>query len=80
MLAHQGDKEALILRWQYEAITDLYAKKLFSEYMLMVLTGAHKRLSAGRILNAEAFDPDWPATIIHDCRAGQLWLDREATP
>ena len=40
VLAHRGDKEALILHWQYEAIRDLYTEKLISEFMLMVLTGA----------------------------------------
>ena len=40
VLAHRGDKEALILHWQYEAISDLHNKKLISEYMLIVLTAA----------------------------------------
>ena len=40
VMTHRGDKEALILHWQYEAISDLYNKKLISEFMLIVLTGA----------------------------------------
>ena len=40
VMTHQGDKEALILHWQYEAICDLYNKKLISEYILIVLTTA----------------------------------------
>jgi glucosamine-6-phosphate deaminase len=47
---------------------------------VMVLTGAHKRASAERIVAAGGFDPDWPATIVHRCRGAQLWLDREASP
>ena len=39
-LAHRGDKEALILHWQYDAMRNLYDKKLVSEYVLTVLTGA----------------------------------------
>lgn len=39
ILAHRGDKEALILSRQYEAIRDLYGKKLISEYWLTFLTG-----------------------------------------
>ena len=39
-MTHRGDKEALILHWQYEAISDLYNKKLISEYILIVLTAA----------------------------------------
>lgn len=38
VLAHRGDKEALILHWQYEAITDLFNRKLISEYLMIVLT------------------------------------------
>ena len=40
VLAHRGDKEAFILHWQYEAVSDLHNKKLISEYILIVLTGA----------------------------------------
>lgn len=40
VMAHRGDKEALILHWQYDAIRELYNKKLISEYILIVLTGA----------------------------------------
>ena len=39
-MTHRGDKEALILRWQYEAVRDLHNKKLISEYILIVLTAA----------------------------------------
>jgi putative membrane protein len=40
VMTHRGDKEALILHWQYEAMRDLYDKKIISEYILPVLTGA----------------------------------------
>jgi ion channel-forming bestrophin family protein len=40
VIAHRGDKEALILHWQYAAVADLHNKKLISEYILLVLTGA----------------------------------------
>jgi putative membrane protein len=33
-----ADKLDLILRWQFEAIADLYNRKLITEYMLMTLT------------------------------------------
>jgi ion channel-forming bestrophin family protein len=39
-MTHRGDKEALILHWQYEAIRDLYNDKIISELMLTVLAGA----------------------------------------
>jgi putative membrane protein len=40
VLSHPGDKEALILHWQYQAIADLHSRKLISEYMFFVSTGA----------------------------------------
>jgi putative membrane protein len=38
VLAHRGDKEALILHAQYEAVSDLWKKNLISEYVFIVLT------------------------------------------
>lgn len=40
VIAHRGDKEALILHLQYEAVSDLHNKKLISEFILIVLTSA----------------------------------------
>jgi ion channel-forming bestrophin family protein len=37
---HRGDKEALILHWQYRAITDLYNNKTFGELMFTMLAAA----------------------------------------
>jgi glucosamine-6-phosphate deaminase len=45
---------------------------------VMVVTGAHKREAARRLLAASAFDPAWPATILHRCRGARLWLDEAA--
>jgi ion channel-forming bestrophin family protein len=40
VLTHRGDKEAFILHCQYEAIRDLYDKKLINEFIAIVLTNA----------------------------------------
>src|SRR5262245_3647100 len=40
VLAHRGDKEALILHWQYDTVAALYKNKLISEYLMTVLIGA----------------------------------------
>jgi ion channel-forming bestrophin family protein len=40
VIAHRGDKEAMILHRQYEAVSDLCKEKLISEYILIVLTSA----------------------------------------
>ncbi len=37
VMTHRGDKEALILHWQYEAISDLHDKNLISEYIMIGL-------------------------------------------
>ena len=37
VIAHRGDKEAFILRWQYEAVSDLYKKQ------------AHQRIHIDRV-------------------------------
>ena len=39
-VTHRGDKEALILHWQYEAIKDLHNNKIISELMFTVLAAA----------------------------------------
>jgi putative membrane protein len=39
VMAHRGDKEALILHWQYQAISDLYKKELISEIIFTTLSG-----------------------------------------
>ena len=45
---------------------------------VMVLTGASKRESLSRILKADHYDPQWPATIVHEFAAGEILADREA--
>jgi putative membrane protein len=39
VVAHRGDREAFILRRQYETVSDLFSKKVISELALVVLTG-----------------------------------------
>jgi len=45
---------------------------------VMVLTGASKRESLARVLEADHYDPAWPATVIHEFAAGEILADREA--
>ena len=45
---------------------------------VMVLTGRSKRESLSRIVKAEHYDPQWPATVIHEFAAGEILADREA--
>lgn len=45
---------------------------------IMALTGAGKRLSLQRILAASAYDPNWPATVIHECARRWIFADAAA--
>jgi len=49
-----------------------------SREAVMVMHGADKRESARRVQAAAGFDPGWPATMIHECRHGRLYLDKAA--
>jgi len=49
-----------------------------SQEAVLVMHGAGKRESARRVQAAAAFDPAWPATVIHACRRGRIYLDQAA--
>jgi glucosamine-6-phosphate deaminase len=49
-----------------------------SQRVRLIINGEGKRLAARRALEADDFDPDWPATFIHRCRDAQIWLDEAA--
>jgi glucosamine-6-phosphate deaminase len=46
----------------------------------LVLHGRDKRAAATRLLTLDVFDPSWPASVVHDHPAAEIWLDREAAP
>jgi glucosamine-6-phosphate deaminase len=49
-----------------------------SREAILVMHGAGKRESARRVQSVSGFDPSWPATIIHECRRGRIYLDKAA--
>jgi glucosamine-6-phosphate deaminase len=49
-----------------------------SREAVLVMHGADKRESARRAQAADGFDAAWPATMIHECRRGRLYLDKAA--
>jgi glucosamine-6-phosphate deaminase len=49
-----------------------------SDSVLMVLHGADKRESVRRIEAAVRYDPDWPATFVHECTDASIWTDAAA--
>lgn len=45
---------------------------------VMAVWGAGKRLTLTRMLAATRYEPDWPATVIHLCPAGEILADAAA--
>lgn len=45
---------------------------------VMVVWGTGKRLTLKKILSAERYEPDWPATIIHECAVREIVADTDA--
>lgn len=44
----------------------------------MLVTGTGKRLTLERMMKADQYDSDWPATVIHECAAREILADAEA--
>jgi glucosamine-6-phosphate deaminase len=44
----------------------------------LVLHGAGKREATKRLLALDAFDPEWPASIVHEHDDAKIWVDEEA--
>lgn len=49
-----------------------------SNEAVLVIHGTHKRATARRVWTAKEFDSSWPATIVHACKNGRVFLDRAA--
>jgi glucosamine-6-phosphate deaminase len=49
-----------------------------SRAVRLVLHGAAKRFATKRLLALEAFDASWPASIVHEWRNAEIWVDEEA--
>ena len=47
---------------------------------VMVVWGEGKRLTLSRMLSAKRYEPDWPATVIHECPVREIWSDTAAAP
>jgi len=45
---------------------------------VMIVSGRGKRLTLTRMLSVERYEPDWPATVIHECAIREIWSDPEA--
>ena len=49
-----------------------------SREVIMIICGAHKHVAFDRISKAEAYEPDWPATVVVECKNPTLIADRAA--
>ena len=49
-----------------------------SRSVWLMLHGADKAESLGRVLSAQGHDPSWPATFIHACPGAEIWSDASA--
>jgi glucosamine-6-phosphate deaminase len=49
-----------------------------SRRAVLVTTGQAKATSVARVLGSDAWQRDWPATVIHACRDAEVWVDRAA--
>jgi glucosamine-6-phosphate deaminase len=45
---------------------------------VMVVWGEGKRLTLSRMISSEHYDPQWPATVIHECVLREIWSDTDA--
>ena len=45
---------------------------------VMIVWGAGKRRSLARMMGGERYDPEWPATVIHECQGGEILADADA--
>jgi glucosamine-6-phosphate deaminase len=46
--------------------------------VIMIVCGAHKHAAYQRIVAAEAYEPDWPSTVVVECKNPTLIADRAA--
>jgi glucosamine-6-phosphate deaminase len=49
-----------------------------SREVIMIVCGEHKRAAYARITAAQAYQPDWPATVVVECKNPTLIADRAA--
>jgi glucosamine-6-phosphate deaminase len=46
---------------------------------VMIVWGRSKRLTLQRMLAADRYDPEWPATVIHECPTREIVADEAAS-
>lgn len=49
-----------------------------SRSVIMVVTGEHKQPTVRRLAAADAYEPEWPATVLTQCASPRFLVDRSA--
>lgn len=49
-----------------------------SQRAVLIATGPDKQHAVSRLLAADHYEPDWPATVLADCSSPDLYVDRAA--
>ena len=49
-----------------------------SRAVVMIAWGEGKRLTVARMRRADRYEPDWPATLIHECATAEILCDEAA--
>ncbi|MCX7522980.1 6-phosphogluconolactonase [Microbacterium sp. STN6] len=52
----------------------------FSRRAVMLAVGEGKRPAVARLLEADGYDPTWPATIVFECKDYDIFVDEAAYP
>ncbi len=50
----------------------------FSKRVCMVIHGAHKHQALQTLLRRHSFSPDWPASLIYECKNALVFVDQAA--
>lgn len=86
-LAEETRRDNLATFPQFKALSDVPTHGVsvglgtiarLSREAVLVIHGSSKRDSARRVREATTFDPGWPATVVHECRAARIYLDKAA--
>lgn len=49
-----------------------------SRSAVMIAHGSQKAATVDHLIDAEKYDPSWPASVISECAHGELWIDEPA--
>ena len=87
-LAESTRRDNLVTFPEFESLDEVPAQGvsvglgtiLGARLLRLVLHGADKREAARRLLALDEFDPDWPASIVHEHDGAEVWVDRAALP